>query len=196
MARLARIVVPDIPHHLTQRGNRREDIFFDDADRRKYLRLLKDQCELYRLEVWAYCLMTNHVHLVVVPRTPDALGQAMRRMNSQYAAYVNRRQGLSGHLWQGRFFSCPLDERHFWSAVRYVERNPVRDGLAAKAWNSHGPAHRPTAADDTTTSSPATWRKPTTSATGETSCWTKTTTPCDNYDSEPKPAARWAIRSF
>ncbi|MCK4623817.1 MAG: transposase, partial [Phycisphaerae bacterium] len=140
MARLARIVVPDIPHHLTQRGNRREDIFFNEADRQKYLLLLKDQCELYRLEVWAYCLMTNHVHLVVVPKTADALGQAMRRMNSQYAAYVNQRQGLCGHLWQGRFFSCPLDERHFWSAVRYVERNPVRAGLVERAeeypWSS------------------------------------------------------------
>ncbi len=140
MARLARIVVPDIPHHLTQRGNRREDIFFNEADRQKYLLLLKDQCELYGLEVWAYCLMTNHVHLVVVPKTADALGQAMRRMNSQYTSYINRRQDLCGHLWQGRFYSCPLDERHLWSAVRYVERNPVRAGLAERAeeypWSS------------------------------------------------------------
>ena len=140
MARLARIVVPGIPHHLTQRGNRRDAIFFNKADRSKYLLLLKDQCRMYGLEVWAYCLMTNHVHLVAVPKFGDSLGQSMRRMNSGYTSYINRRQALCGHLWQGRFYSCPLDEANLWSAVRYVERNPVRAGLAKRAekypWSS------------------------------------------------------------
>jgi len=140
MARLARVVAPGVPHHLTQRGNRRQDVFFSDADRRKFLSLLAEQCPECGLEIWAYCLMTNHVHLVAVPVSVDSLGRAMRRVNSQYAAYVNRRQGWSGYLWQGRFYSTPLDGPHFWSAVRYVERNPVRVGLVPRAedyaWSS------------------------------------------------------------
>ncbi len=134
MGRVARIVVPNRPHHLTQRGNRQENIFFDDADRRRYLSLLDAQYRQFGLEVWAYCLMANHVHLVVVPPSSDVLGRAMRHLNSSYASYVNRRQGLCGHLWQSRFYSTPLDQRHLWSAVRYVERNPVRAGLIATAW--------------------------------------------------------------
>ena len=86
------------------------------------------------LEVWAYCLMTNHVHWVVVPPAAEALGRAMRVLNSQYTAGVNRRQGFSGHLWQGRFYSTPLDETHLWTAVRYVECNPVRAGRVEQAW--------------------------------------------------------------
>jgi len=140
MARLARVVVPGVPHHLTQRGNRQEDVFFADADRRNFLSLLGEQCEPYGLQIWAYCLMSNHVHLVAVPATSDSLGRAMRRLNSQYAAYVNRRQQWSGHLWQGRFHSTPLDEAHLWAAVRYVERNPVRAGIVPRAedytWSS------------------------------------------------------------
>jgi len=103
MARLARVVVPNVPHHLTQRGNRREDVFFDDAGRQRYLGLPAEQVEAGRLKVYAYCLMTNHVHLVVAPATADALGRAMRAINSPYTAYVNRRQGWTGHLrgaWQ------------------------------------------------------------------------------------------------
>ena len=140
MARLARVVVPGVPHHLTQRGNRRQDVFFTDADRRKFLTLLAEQCGQCGLEIWAYCLMSNHVHLVAVPASVDSLGRAMRRVNSRYATYVNRRQGWSGYLWQGRFYSTPLDESHFWSAVRYVERNPVRAGIVPRAedyaWSS------------------------------------------------------------
>ena len=140
MARLARVVVPGTPHHVTQRGNRREDVFFSDADRQKYLMLLLDRSQQYGLSVLAYCLMSNHVHLIVVPEQADSLGRAMRTLNSAYAAYVNRRQGYCGHLWQGRFYSCPMDDEHLWTAIRYVERNPVRAKMARRAqdypWSS------------------------------------------------------------
>ena len=135
MARLARVVVPGCPHHLTQRGNRRQEVFFGDADRRRYLALLGEQCQATGLRVWAYCLMTNHVHLVVVPPASDTLGRVMQALNARYTAWVNRRQGFCGHLWQGRFYSTPLDESHLWSALRYVERNPVRAGLVSGAWD-------------------------------------------------------------
>ena len=140
MARLARVVVPGVPHHVTQRGHRRQDVFFCDADRRKFLSLLAEEFRLCGLEIWAYCLMANHLHLVAVPVSADSLGRAMRRAHSQYALHVNGRQGWSGYLWQGRFYSTPLDELHLWSAVRYVERNPVRAGIVPRAedyaWSS------------------------------------------------------------
>jgi len=140
MARLARVVIPGLPHHLTQRGNRRGDIFFSAKDRRKFLSLLSESIRSGDVRVWAYCLMSNHIHLVLVPSTEDSLGLSMRRINSLYATYLNREQGWSGHVWENRFFSTPLDEAHSWTAVRYVERNPVRAGLAKNAedypWSS------------------------------------------------------------
>ena len=140
MPRMARIVVPDCPHHVTQRGNRREEVFFTDADRVRYLELLKAYADKHGLAVQAYCLMSNHLHLVVRPRTEASLAGALRPVFLRYAQHVNRTQGLSGRLWQGRFFSCPLDEVHFWEAVRYVERNPVRARMVRKAeryaWSS------------------------------------------------------------
>ena len=134
MPRLARVVVPGVPHHVTQRGNRRCDVFEDDRDRAMYLSLLREYAGRYALDIQAYCLMTNHVHFVAVPRSGESLGRTFRDTHQAYAAKFNRKTGETGHLWQGRFFSCPLDERHFWSAVRYVERNPVRAGVVKAAW--------------------------------------------------------------
>ena len=134
MPRVARVVVPDVPHHIVQRGNRQQAVFFDDGDRRRYLALLAEHSRLFGLSIQAYCLMDNHVHLVIVPSTAEGLGQAMRRMNMMYARHVNYRQGWTGHLWEGRYYSCPLDDRHFWAAVRYVERNPVRAAVVRQAW--------------------------------------------------------------
>lgn len=129
-----------MPHHITQRGNRREDVFFDDADRAVYLRWLREYCVEWGVEVVAYCLMPNHVHIVAVPSTPDALECAFRPLHTRYAMRVNRRRGTSGHLWQGRYFSSVLDESYFWAAIRYVERNPVRAAMVATAegyrWSS------------------------------------------------------------
>jgi len=140
MLRMARVVIPSVPHHVTQRGNRREDVFFADADYLRYLELLGQYAGKHDLDIVAYCLMRNHVHLVAVPRRADSLGAAMKPLHHRYAREINRRNGLTGHLWQGRFFSCPLDDRHFWSAVRYVERNPVRARVVRKAeryrWSS------------------------------------------------------------
>jgi putative transposase len=134
MARQARVVIPGYPHHVTQRGNNRQDVFFVDADRREYLSLLKEQCGKFGLVVEAYCLMTNHVHLVAVPRDEQCLAKAIGRTNLYYTRHINRLHGRVGHLWQDRFFSCGLDESYFWSAMIYVERNPVRAGMAARAW--------------------------------------------------------------
>lgn len=140
MPRMARVVIPDAPHHITQRGNRSEDVFFKDVDRLRYLKLLGEYAAKHDLAIWAYCLMTNHVHLVVVPGQVESLSRTFRPLHHQYAQEVNQRLGLAGHLWQGRFFSCPLDDRHFWTAVRYVERNPVQAGIVEKAedyrWSS------------------------------------------------------------
>ena len=123
-----------------ERGNRREDVFFGDADRRRYLLLMLEYARAHALEIWAYCLMTNHVHFVAVPREPEALAATFKPVHMRYAQHVNRRLRTTGHLWQGRYHSCPLDEEHLWQAVRYVERNPVRAGLVRRAerypWSS------------------------------------------------------------
>jgi len=138
------VVVAGCPHHVTQRGNNRQDVFFGDNDRRYYLRLLAEQAAEQNLAVEAYCLMTNHVHLIVTPPMAGALSQTLRRVNQFYTQYINRMHARSGHLWQDRFFSCSLDEEHYWTAMIYVERNPVRAKLAARAWQwawSSGTAH-------------------------------------------------------
>jgi len=143
MSRVARVVVSGFPHHVTQRGNRRADVFEVDADREAYLRFLEQYADRHGLAVWAYCLMTNHVHLVVVPVREQSLGLALRDAHTVYAMYFNTRTKLTGHVWQGRFHSCPMDQSHLWAAVRYVERNPVRAGLVKRAeqypWSSAAP---------------------------------------------------------
>jgi len=142
MSRLARIVVPGVPHHVTQRGNNRQRVFFTDDDRRFYLNLLKENAERFSLAVSAYCLMPNHVHLVVTPAAADSLAKAVGRTDFGYTQYLNRSHRRSGHLWQSRFFSCPLEDSHLWRAIRYVERNPLRAGLVRAAsrfeWSSAG----------------------------------------------------------
>ena len=130
----------DVPHHITQRGNARQAILTTDADRLAYLELLRQHCELYCLSLLGYCLMSNHVHLIAVPLTEQALAQALQHTHGRYAAYWNARQSSSGHVWQGRFYSCPLDTSHLWAALRYVELNQVRAGMVPSAaewrWSS------------------------------------------------------------
>jgi putative transposase len=105
MPRVARVVVEGIAYHVTQRGNRREDIFFEDEDRQKYLQWLQEYSSNHNLKIWAYCLMTNHIHLIVVPQNGNSLEKVMRPLHMRYAQHINRKKGWSGHLWQGRFFS-------------------------------------------------------------------------------------------
>lgn len=136
MPRTARIVVPGLPHHITQRGNRRQLTFFCDDDYRRYLGLLQGACRKHGVAVWAYCLMPNHVHLIVVPPAPDSLAELLGAVHVRYTRAINTRFEWRGHLWQGRFASFPMDERHLFWAARYVERNPLRAGLAPRpeAW--------------------------------------------------------------
>ena len=134
MPRRARIVIAGCPHHITQRGNNRQDVFFVDADRQRYLDILKEQAARFGLAIDAYCLMTNHVHLVARPSNEQSLAKAIGRTNLYYTRYVNHLHGRSGHLWQDRFFSCPLDEEYFWNAIIYAERNAVRARLVRRAW--------------------------------------------------------------
>lgn len=140
MARFARVVVSDIPHHVTQRGNARQVVLGTDTDRITYLGLLRQYSELHGLSLLGYCLMSNHVHLIVVPHSPDALARSLRQTHGRFATYWNARQSSTGHVWQGRFYSCTLDESHLWKALRYVERNPVRARMVESApqwpWSS------------------------------------------------------------
>lgn len=129
MGRIARVVIPDVPVHITQRGNQGQDVFLADYDRRIYLEKLKFYADRFKMDVLGYCLMTNHVHIIAVPRRDDSLAKALGRTHNDYSRWLHIRQGVVGHLWQNRFFSCALDNHHLWQALRYVERNPVRAGL-------------------------------------------------------------------
>jgi putative transposase len=134
MPRLARVIAVDYPHHITQRGNNQQDIFFVDDDRRVYLELLREQCSKYSLELSAYCLMTNHIHLVGIPRKEYSLAKAVGGTHFRYTQYINRMHKRAGHLWQGRFYSCALDDKGFWLAAKYVELNPVRAKICRLPW--------------------------------------------------------------
>lgn len=140
MARLARVVIPGIPHHITQRGNRRERTFFEDGDYALYLDLLADAALKARVEIWSYCLMPNHVHIIAVPTDADGLWRTFRRAHRDYTGYINARMRVTGHLWQGRYGSVAMDEEHLMAALRYVALNPVRARLVDRAqdweWSS------------------------------------------------------------
>ena len=140
MARLARVVVPGHPHHVTQRGNGRARTFFDDHDYMLYRDLLAANCRAAGVEVWAWCLMPNHVHLILVPSDPDGLRRALARVHRHYAGVIQARRKRSGHFWQGRFGAVAMDEEHLAAALRYVSLNPVRARLVARAedwrWSS------------------------------------------------------------
>ena len=138
MPRLARVVIPGEPHHVTQRGNRRQETFFSDEDYEAYLDLMAEWCEREGVAVWAYCLMPNHVHLVAVPSSEDALRRGIAEAHRRYSRRINFREGWRGHLWQGRFASFPMDDAHLYLATRYVELNPVRARLVRAPWRYPG----------------------------------------------------------
>ena len=140
MARIARVVAPGFPHHVTQRGNRRQRTFFQDEDYQVYIDLMSEWCKRCKVKVWAYCLMPNHVHVIAVPEAEDGLRRAIGEAHRRYTRHVNFREGWRGHLWQERFASFPMDENYLLAAARYIEMNPVRAGLAetpeAYQWSS------------------------------------------------------------
>jgi len=140
MARLARVVAAGLPHHVTQRGNRRQPVFFADEDYETYRDLLAEGCRQAGVAVWAYCLMPNHVHLILVPSDADGLRAALGEAHRRYTRHVNMREGWRGYLWQGRFASFPMDEPYLLAGARYVELNPVRARLVRRAqdwrWSS------------------------------------------------------------
>ncbi|MDD4267349.1 MAG: transposase [Pirellulaceae bacterium] len=129
MARLARVVIAGMPHHVTQRGNRRQATFFCDEDYSAYLELMGQWCQEVGVAIWAYCLMPNHVHLIAVPKSADGLRRGIGEAHRRYTRRVNFREGWRGHLWQGRFASFVMDEPYLLAAARYIELNPVRAGL-------------------------------------------------------------------
>ena len=129
MPRNARCIIPEMAYHVTQRGTNRQRVFFSASGRAAYLRLLQQNLAPAETRVLAWCLMTNHVHLVLVPGREDSLEILLRRLHGRYAQMVNARRLRSGHLWQNRFFSCPLSADHLRRVLAYVERNPVRAGL-------------------------------------------------------------------
>ena len=140
MARLARVVVPGLPHHVTQRGNGRARTFFNDDDYALYRDLLGQHCQEAGVEVWAWVLMPNHVHLILAPSDPDGLRRALSKVHRRYAGHVHARQRKTGHFWQGRFGAVAMDEDHLAAALRYVGLNPVRARLVKRAvdwrWSS------------------------------------------------------------
>jgi putative transposase len=140
MARLACVVVADHPHHVTQRGNGRARTFFEDRDYALYRDLLAENCRAADVDVWTWCLMPNHVHLILVPSDPDGLRRALARVHRAYAGIIQARRKRSGHFWQGRFGAVAMDEQHLAAALRYVALNPVRARLVERAqdwrWSS------------------------------------------------------------
>lgn len=141
MPRIARIVAPNYPHHITQRGNNLADVFFDDEDRAAYLSILKNYREKLDVEILAYCLMTNHVHLLAVPADEKSLSRCIGRTNLVYTQHVNRKYERSGRVWQNRFFSTVVDsETYLWAVARYIENNPVKSALVTRpedySWSS------------------------------------------------------------
>jgi putative transposase len=132
MARIARVVAPGYPHHITQRGNRRQQTFFSDEDYQAYIDFMAQWCNQFNVEIWCYCLMPNHTHLIAVPETSDGLASAIGEAHRRYARKVNLREGWRGYFWQGRFASFVLDETHLLAAARYIELNPVRAGLVKR----------------------------------------------------------------
>lgn len=135
MARIARVIAPSFPHHIIQRGNRRQRVFFNDDDRLTYLELLSKYTQEEGIKIVAYCLMENHVHIIATPEAESRFAHAIGEAHRMYTRRINFREGWRGFLWQGRFISYPMDERHYFSAVRYVERNPVRANIVQRAEN-------------------------------------------------------------
>ncbi|MDA3834653.1 MAG: transposase [Spirochaetales bacterium] len=132
MVRIARVTAVGYPHHITQRGNRRQKTFFCDEDYLAYIELMAQWCQRYNVEVWSWCLMPNHVHLIAVPQSKEGLGRAIGEAHRRYTRRINFRENWRGHLWQERFASFPMDERYLLATARYIEMNPVAARLVQR----------------------------------------------------------------
>ncbi len=135
MPRTARVVIPGIPHHVTQRGNYRQKVFYTDKDKEQYVNWIVEYVKKYEVEVAGYCIMGNHVHFVVIPKKEESLSRLFNMAHMRYSQYMNKKLKALGHLWQGRFYSSPLGEESLKEVLRYVERNPVRAKMVKKAWD-------------------------------------------------------------
>ncbi|MCB1058098.1 MAG: transposase [Acidobacteria bacterium] len=145
MPRLARVVVPGIPHHVTQRGNRRQQTFFYESDFELYKQHMAEWCSRHGVKVLTYCLMPNHTHLVLVPSTADGLARAVGEAHRHYTSAIHERYSWRGYFWQGRFGSFPMDEEYLLRATRYILLNPVRAGFVSSPFDwphSSARAHR------------------------------------------------------
>ena len=151
MSRQARVVAEGVPHHITQRGNNRQDVFLLDEDRRFYIETLRAKSEQHGLTILGYCLLSNHVHLVAIPKHSLSLALAIGQAHWRYTIRFNKHYGRNGHLWQNRFYSCPLGPTHLVTALAYVDLNPVRAGIVGEGpeypWSSAS-AHRGDAVSD------------------------------------------------
>ncbi len=141
MPRTARFVIPDVSLHVVQRGHDGHDCFFEESDHFAYLDYLHGFAVRFQCTVHAYCLMTNHVHLLLTPSTEDGCALLMKYLGQHYVQRLNARLNRVGTLWQGRFYSCPVaSERYVLACYRYIERNPVAAGMVSQAadyrWSS------------------------------------------------------------
>jgi len=134
MPRIARAIASGFPHHVVQRGNNKDQVFFDREDRRRYLSLLQKYAEKGNAPVLAYCLMSNHVHLLIRPTSEASLDKMMQGLTLCYTQHTNRKYGRTGRLWESRYHSCIVEqERYLWTTARYIEQNPVRARMAERA---------------------------------------------------------------
>jgi len=133
MPRIARIVVKEYPHHIIQRGNNRQDVFFDDKDKKYYLDMLNKYSKECECKINAYCLMNNHIHILMVPQQDNSLAKTMQKVSLKYTQYINKKFKRTGRLWECRFHSAVVDsESYLWTVCRYIERNPVRAKMVEK----------------------------------------------------------------
>jgi putative transposase len=140
MPRSARIIIPGYLHHITQRGNNRQRVFFEENDYILYLKRIEEYARKFQISIHAYCLMPNHVHFILEPEDKKSIGKMFQGVNTRYVKYINKKTSNCGHIWQGRYYSCILQGTHIHQAIRYVEQNPVRADMVRRArdyaWSS------------------------------------------------------------
>ncbi|MFH1515501.1 MAG: transposase [bacterium] len=129
MPRQVRRTIPNVPYHMTQRGNNGRDVFFSNDDRKRYLKWMIHYSSRYEFDIIAYCLMTTHVHFVGIPRKTNSIAMTVQVVHMIHTQAINKESNLKGHLWHSPYYSSPMDDKHMWLAIRYVEQNPVRAGI-------------------------------------------------------------------